>query len=151
MKKYYLAGPMTGYPQFNFPAFDSAAAHLREHGYAIVSPAELDRPEVREASMASPDGNADGGHPVGDSWGDFLSRDVKIVADEATGIIALPGWQESRGARLEMFVAMLCGHELNEYAPRTKNLVRPLTYEYVAPILIKEFMTIKLEDTRIPA
>jgi hypothetical protein len=151
MKKYYLAGPMSGYPHFNFPAFDKAAAHLRELGYTIVSPAELDRPEVREASMASLDGNADGGHPVGDSWGDFLSRDVKLVADEVSGIIALPGWQESRGARLEMFVAMLCGHELNEYVQRPKQAVRPLTYEYVAPILIKEFLTIKLEDLRVTA
>lgn len=43
----YLAGPMSNIPQFNFPAFDDAAADLRARGWDIVSPAELDRPEVR--------------------------------------------------------------------------------------------------------
>jgi Domain of unknown function (DUF4406) len=33
MIKVYLAGPMTGVPEFNFPAFHAAAAKLREEGY----------------------------------------------------------------------------------------------------------------------
>ena len=97
--KWYLAGPMTGYDQQNFPLFDSVATKLREQGYDIVSPAELDSPEERAIALA----NARSAQ----TWGDFLARDVKIIADRAQGIIFLSGWQQSRGARLEATVGLL--------------------------------------------
>ena len=37
----YVAGPMTGHPQLNFPAFHTEAARLRALGYEVVNPAEL--------------------------------------------------------------------------------------------------------------
>ena len=46
-KKYYLAGPMTNIPQFNYPRFFELAKVLRAEGYTIISPAELDSPERR--------------------------------------------------------------------------------------------------------
>lgn len=106
--KVYLAGPMTGIPQMNFPAFDAAAKDLRARGYDVVSPAELDDPEDRTAALASEDGDINKMGP-GRSWGFFLARDVKIIADEGIEVIVcLPGWEKSRGARLETFVARLC-------------------------------------------
>lgn len=109
--KLYIAGPMTGYPQFNFPLFDRMAATLRAAGHEVTSPAELDDPEDRAAALASPDGYMHGGHHMNKTWGDFLARDVKLIADDGIeGIVILPGWQFSRGARLETFVGrMLCG------------------------------------------
>jgi len=121
-KRFYLAGPMTGIPQFNFPAFDEAAKALRAKGFDIISPAELDKTDTREAAMASPDGSADSyGRDAGpdgkikETWGEFLARDVKLVADEVDGLVLLPGWTRSRGARLEAFVGVTCGRVFLTY------------------------------------
>lgn len=101
---------MSGLPRFNFPAFDEAARQLREQGYDVVSPAELDSPESRAAALASEDGDPEGyGAKTGETWGDLLARDVKIVADTVDAVAVLPGWETSRGARLETYVARLCG------------------------------------------
>jgi hypothetical protein len=102
--KLYIAGPMSGIPQFNYPAFIAAAEVLREDGYEVLNPAEMDDEETKEAAMASPDGDLVG-FSTGETWGDFLSRDVKIVADECDGVVLLPNWHTSRGARLEAFIA----------------------------------------------
>jgi hypothetical protein len=97
--KYYLAGPMSGIPQSNIPLFDYVTRLLRLQGFDIISPAELDDPQVRARAMANID--------TGLTWGDFLARDVKLIADQAQGIIFLPGWDNSRGARLEATVGLL--------------------------------------------
>lgn len=111
----YLAGPMSGIPQFNFPAFIAAADDLRDRGYDVVSPAELDDEEDRAAALASEDGDQSK-LDTGSTWGDFLSRDVKLIADEGIeAIVVLLGWQESRGARMETFVGRLCGLPVVEY------------------------------------
>lgn len=111
LTRVYVAGPMTGIPQFNFPAFEVAAARLRAQGFEVRSPAELDDPATRAAALASPDGAPGSGATNGETWGDFLARDVKLIADEGIEAIrVLPGWQRSRGARLETFIARgLCG------------------------------------------
>lgn len=105
MNKYYIAGPMSGIPQFNYPAFDAAAEVVRGQGHEALSPAEMDDEATREAALASPDGNLNT-FESDETWGDFLSRDVKIVADESDGVVLLPGWSNSRGARLEAFIAL---------------------------------------------
>lgn len=110
--KLYTAGPMSGLPQFNYPAFIKVAERLRSNGHEVVSPAELDDPDDRAAALASPDGHmlAYTG-ATRKTWGDFLARDVKLLADDGIeGIVVLPGWERSRGARLETFVGhALCG------------------------------------------
>jgi hypothetical protein len=115
--KIYIAGPMSGIPQFNYPAFISAAGALRAEGYDVYCPAEMDNSTTVAAAWASPDGSlreedwdsADG------TWGDFLSRDVKLIADDCEAVALLHGWSESRGARLEAFVALQLGYPLYEY------------------------------------
>jgi hypothetical protein len=113
----YIAGPMSWLPQFNFPVFDAAAAAFRNEGYEVVSPAELDEPETREAALASATG--DPAHVPGKTWGDLLARDVKIVADEVDGVVLLPGWEDSKGARLESWLARHTG--------------KPVFYSYCGP------------------
>ncbi|MBN2129327.1 MAG: DUF4406 domain-containing protein [Sedimentisphaerales bacterium] len=88
--KVYLAGPMTGLPDFNMPAFDAAADRLRQRGWNVINPAEHF------------DGRTD------------LPRDMYLRADlgelvRCNAIALLPGWQESQGARMEYFVARELG------------------------------------------
>ena len=40
MRRLYLAGPMTGMPEYNFPAFHAAAAEWRAMGWEVNNPAE---------------------------------------------------------------------------------------------------------------
>jgi hypothetical protein len=117
----YIAGPMTGIPQFNFPAFEAAAAQLRAAGHEVHSPAEMDNPETRRAAMASPDGAPGSGSANGETWGDFLARDVKLLADDGLeAVCVLPGWEHSRGSRLETFVAAaMCGLPIYRFEPWT--------------------------------
>jgi hypothetical protein len=107
--KVYIAGPMTGLPQNNFPAFDTAAKELRANGHIVISPAELDDPIDRDLALKD--------LPATKTWGDFLARDVKLIADAGVeAIFLLPDWEKSRGARLEATVGLLCGLKLFLYA-----------------------------------
>lgn len=106
MTIWYLAGPMSNIPQFNFPEFDRVSAALRAQGAVIVSPAEMDDQETRAAALASPDGILTA---RGQTWGDFLARDLKLIADKCDGVIVMPYWGSSKGARQELFTALNCG------------------------------------------
>jgi hypothetical protein len=112
---WYLGGPMTGIPQFNVPAFEAAAKQLREQGYNIVSPAELDDEQAHSEAMASPDG-APGS--TSRSWASFLSRDVIICSlPTCLGGIFLPGYEQSKGATLERTVLAALGKQIMALVP----------------------------------
>lgn len=83
----YVAGPMTGYDEWNYPAFVEAARTLRRLGYDVVSPHEL-----HDEDMTRPF-----------DW--YLRRDLAALVT-CDAIVLLPGWAESRGAKLEHMVAM---------------------------------------------
>ena len=94
----YLAGPMRGHVEYNFPAFHAAAAKLRAHGLDVWSPAEHDV-------------NQDGFDPAKDTaqpMRHYMKRDLPAVLD-ADMVCVLPGWEKSQGARLEVHVAQTCG------------------------------------------
>ena len=123
----YIAGPMTNRPQFNFPAFAKAAADLRRLGYKIINPAEHDSPPVQAAALASTDGSLDADGKVGgETWGQILARDVQLIADTVDGIAFLPDWEQSRGARLEAFVALLAGKHRFFYYQPAEDVTSPL-------------------------
>lgn len=102
--KIYLAGPMSGYPRWNFPAFEAAAAQLRALGYEVVSPAENDLAH-------GVDPNAPGFTFTEKDYADAMRRDVAILL-EVDGVALLDGWNESRGASLEAQIGLALGLEV---------------------------------------
>ena len=103
--KVYLAGPMRGIPQFNFPAFFEAAGNLRGSRFEVWSPAEHDvhadgfDPVKENASGAA------GTEPH--TFRHYMQRDLPAVI-ESDAVCVLPGWGRSTGARLEVYVARQC-------------------------------------------
>lgn len=103
--KIYLAGPMRGIPEFNFPAFKSAAQFLREKvGYEVFSPAEKDN-EVHGVDISK--GNATGDEEIATKEHGFdlrraLGDDTAWICAHADGIAMLPDWTKSRGAQAEV-------------------------------------------------
>lgn len=88
----YIAGPMTGLPEFNFPAFNAMAEVLRADGWHVENPAEH-------------------GHVDGAEWADYLRYDISRLST-CSAMMLLPGWSSSRGARLEVSIAKELGHEM---------------------------------------
>lgn len=106
--KFYIAGPMRGYPNFNFPAFNAAAAMLRAEGNEVFSPAERDieRHGGVDVSANNPTGceqKATEDH--GFSLREALRDDTHYICMEADGLYMLPGWEKSSGAVAEHALA----------------------------------------------
>jgi len=101
----YIAGPMTGFDDFNFPAFFTAAEKLQALGYETENPADNDGPTL-ETSL--PVALSRAGNGSFESWASYLKRDLPRVA-KCDGVCVLPGWQQSRGATLEVDVAERLG------------------------------------------
>ncbi len=114
VSSYYIAGPMSNLPQFNFPAFDSVASELRDQGFTVVSPAEEDGESVREACFASETGAREDLPPTFD-YGATLGRDVSIVLSHVDAVCLLPGWQASSGACTEAYSAMRAGKPVHAW------------------------------------
>ena len=81
----YLCGPMTGLPKFNYPLFIETAQRMRRAGFYVVNPAE------------------NGLHPTA-PWTAHMRRDLHALLD-CQGVATLPGWQDSKGAALEVHIA----------------------------------------------
>lgn len=113
--RWYLAGPMTGIKSFNYPMFDAIAAKLRADGYRISNPTELESPEARRIIEASPDGSPETAPPCS-SWAKSLGRDIPRLIEDCGGIILLPEWWKSKGARLEATAGLLCNKKFAAWA-----------------------------------
>lgn len=113
--KVYVAGPMTGIPEFNFPAFNAAAATLRADGHVVFNPAERDIERHNGVDISK--GNASGSQEEaakvhGFSLRDALADDTWWICKEADAIALLPGWENSKGARAEHALSVALGHTI---------------------------------------
>src|ERR1700679_3648057 len=113
----YIAGPMTGIPQFNFPLFNKVAADLREQGHSCFNPAARDI--ERHANIDFTSGDVEQVKSQGFSLREALADDTNYICLEADAIVMLPGWEFSLGARAEHALATALKHTI---------LYLPLTY-----------------------
>lgn len=90
--KIYVAGPMRGIPEFNFPAFHVAAAKLRAEGHLVFNPAERDIQ-----------------HHDGFNLREALKDDLEFICLHADAVAVLPGWESSKGAQAEVATAKALG------------------------------------------
>ena len=97
----YLSGGMTGLPDMNKPAFYKAAKWLREQGYRVVNPPELDKDEPQR------------------SWETCLRRDITHLM-KCTKIATLPRWKKSKGASLEVFIGKALKYPVHPFKWYTK-------------------------------
>jgi len=111
--KAYIAGPMTGLPDFNYPAFNRAAAQLRALGHEVLNPAENPVP------------------PCG-TWAGYMRMALaQLVQCEA--IVLLPGWTDSKGALIERKLAQVLGMDVVHFTDPDMLRMVPLMSAFDAP------------------
>lgn len=81
--KIYIAGPMTGYPDYNRAAFNAKASELMSEGHIVLNPAVL---------------------PGGLCQSEYMDICLAMVRS-ADAIYLLKGWEASAGARAEHAMA----------------------------------------------
>lgn len=99
----YIAGPMTGIPEFNYPAFQAVAAELRARGVDVKSPTEVSDDE--------PPASYTDEKP----YGYYLRRSLRMLLD-CDEIVMLPGWENSGGATLEWKIAVALGMPTRQWS-----------------------------------
>lgn len=119
---WYVSGPMRGYRQWNYPAFDDASAYLTRRGHNVISPADIDRElGIDENSEELPD------------WftiEDAMRRDLAAVT-ECDKMILLDGWQKSVGATREVLTAVWCGLPVYGFINQVSPYVIPLPHKNI--------------------
>lgn len=100
LPRLYLSGPITGYPDLNFPAFRQAAVQLRRFGYTVISPIELKLP----CGCVGPNDECPSPH----GWQDYMRTDIIAMMVHADAVATLPereGFPRSRGRKAELDLA----------------------------------------------
>lgn len=87
MPIFYIAGPMTGLPNFNRESFHDMAKHIEAEGMTALNPATL---------------------PDGLTKAQYMDICLAMLRC-ATHIIMLEGWQKSEGAKIERALAIKSG------------------------------------------
>lgn len=112
----YIAGPMRGKADHNFPAFKAAAEDLRAQGWQVTSPHELDEQEGFDPSNGV----------TAEQYAHFLARDIQTLSRGIDTLFLLPGWEDSPGARAEFAYAQAIGLDILAYGTEER-VVNPRT------------------------
>lgn len=93
--KVYISGKIGGLPDRNIPKFEHAEQMLRNAGYEPVNPHKLK-------------------HDHGGSWEEYMRVDIKELVD-CHAIYLLDDWRESKGAKVELALAIVLGMQVMDY------------------------------------
>jgi hypothetical protein len=104
----YIAGPMTGYPRYNFDAFDQTARILRDEGWIVINPAEISRHHGVDPDKGDVDPKI---------MHSIISKDVESIFKVST-VFLLPGWENSTGANAEVALAKWLGKKVSLFCHR---------------------------------
>ncbi len=111
-RKIYIAGPMRGIKNYNFPAFHSAESALDYDGWTVLSPASQDvkegfDPETPQNELTQ------------EALNKWIKRDAEMVF-EADAICVLKGWENSKGAQVEVALARFANKPVYLYPSMAK-------------------------------
>jgi nucleoside 2-deoxyribosyltransferase len=104
VKRVYLAGPMSGHPDFNAGLFHAGEVYARDKGWEPVNPHNAKPVHDGDCPAGETFTTGNGTHPY-QCW---MRADLKLLLD-CDGVLMLPGWSRSRGAAMEEQVADICG------------------------------------------
>lgn len=146
MSGVYIAGPMRGYPGYNFHVFEQAQKTVEAYRHLFVlgddfeidyaseqervdicNPAMLDILRYDLAGLAAESGWQAAGQWLLDNPQEFdlrkaLGEDMEWIAYSADHIVLLPGWQDSKGACAEKALSEALGHQV-WYLDATRDLI----------------------------
>jgi Domain of unknown function (DUF4406) len=101
--KIYIAGPMSAYGNYNFPLFDYVTEKLRARAHEIFNPAEHAREKLGPLEKIQKMGKAE----LEKAIREILFPDqIAWICREAEGVLMLPAWQQSTGAKIERETAL---------------------------------------------
>lgn len=138
-KRVYVAGPMSGYENWNYQAFDAAAADLRSRGYEAINPVDLDREVGFDPATSSPE---DFDLPAA------IRRDIEAILS-CQAIVMLPGHENSKGATAERHVAHWGGLDVLVYPSLVKYGDEPLLADQIPDDLWNDDGTLRVEDLEL--
>ena len=101
MKTIYIAGPITGKPNFNWDAFYNAESELQDDNWLTVNPctSALSRKLQQQETISKSDIK------------DVMLLDISLLAN-CDAVYMLNGWKESKGACAEYTFAKAIGLQI---------------------------------------
>jgi hypothetical protein len=101
--KIYLAGSMQAHGNYNFPLFDHVAEKLRAIGHEVFSPADHAREKLGSLETIQKMGKAELAYNI---QFELFPEQIAWICRHAGGVLMLPGWEHSDGAKIERQVAL---------------------------------------------
>jgi len=101
----YISGPISGLQNGNFDKFDLAQKELEKQGYIVVNPHEINKELYQKWASKLDDISQSTQDEI---WRDFMKSDIRHLT-LCSCVFVLDGWEDSRGSRIEIFLAQKLG------------------------------------------